>query len=187
MSRKLLTILVPVFNEGPNIAPLHAALVPVFAELDAMGYDCELLFTDNHSTDDTFAQLQALADRDSRVRVLRFSRNFGFQRSILTGYLNARGDAAIQIDADLQDPPSLFPEFVRRWEAVFSPYGSAPAWIACRRMRRCCRALPPAPATRRRPFGWIGSAPWRPSASGPSNGAFGGSFGAPTATPAATW
>jgi dolichol-phosphate mannosyltransferase len=117
MTRKLLTILVPVYNEGTNIGPLYDALLPVFGELDAMGYDCELLFTDNHSIDDTFAQLQALSQRDARVRVLRFSRNFGFQRSILTGYLNARGDAAIQIDADLQDPPGLFPEFVRRWEA----------------------------------------------------------------------
>lgn len=114
--RKLLTILVPVFNEGPNILPLYAALQPVLAELE-LNYDTELLFTDNHSTDETFAHLQHLVSADPRVRVLRFSRNFGFQRSILTGYLNARGDAAIQIDCDLQDPPSLLPEFVRRWEA----------------------------------------------------------------------
>lgn len=114
--RKLLTILVPVFNEGPNILPLHAALQPVLAELERR-YDTEVLFTDNHSTDETFGHLQRLAASDPRVRVLRFSRNFGFQRSILTGYLHARGDAAIQIDCDLQDPPALLLEFVRRWEA----------------------------------------------------------------------
>ena len=95
---------------------MYDALLPVLAELEQK-YDTELLFTDNHSTDATFAHLQRLSAADPRVRVLRFSRNFGFQRSILTGYLNARGDAAIQIDCDLQDPPSLLPEFVRRWEA----------------------------------------------------------------------
>jgi len=60
--------------------------------------------TDNHSTDGTFAALAELARRDPRVRVFRFSRNFGFQRSIYTGFMKARGDAAIQLDADLQDP-----------------------------------------------------------------------------------
>jgi glycosyltransferase involved in cell wall biosynthesis len=115
-SRKMLTILVPVYNEGPNIQPLYDALRPVLAELEHR-YDTELLFTDNHSTDETFDHLERLSQLDPRVRVLRFSRNFGFQRSILTGYLNARGDAAIQIDCDLQDPPELLVEFVKRWEA----------------------------------------------------------------------
>lgn len=114
-SRKLLTILVPVFNEATNIEPLYAALQPVLAELSP-DYDAELLFTDNHSTDATFEVLARLCALDSRIRVLRFSRNFGFQRSILTGYLNARGDAAIQLDCDLQDPPSLIIAFVRAWE-----------------------------------------------------------------------
>ena len=56
---------------------------------------------------------------DDRVRVLRFSRNFGFQRSILTNYLHARGEAVVQIDADLQDPPELISEFLDRWEKGF--------------------------------------------------------------------
>ncbi|MBM4342271.1 MAG: glycosyltransferase family 2 protein [Deltaproteobacteria bacterium] len=116
MTRKMLTILVPVYNEAPNIEPLFAALAPVLAELQA-SYDVELLFTDNHSEDATFEKLQARGAVDPRVRVLRFSRNFGFQRSILCGYLNARGDAAIQIDCDLQDPPALIVQFVQRWQA----------------------------------------------------------------------
>ncbi len=57
----------------------------------------------------------SLSERDDRVRVIRFSRNFGFQRSILTNYNNARGVAALQIDVDLQDPPELLPEFLRLW------------------------------------------------------------------------
>jgi len=82
-------------------------------------YDFELLFTDNHSSDNTFGVLERLARRDPRVRALRFSRNFGFQRSILTGYLSARGDAAVEIDCDLQDPPSLILEFLRQWESGY--------------------------------------------------------------------
>ncbi len=114
MTRKMLTILVPVYNEALNIDPLFEALGPVLAQLEQT-HDVELLFTDNHSEDDTFARLQERGRSDPRVRVLRFSRNFGFQRSILCGYLNARGDAAIQIDCDLQDPPALIVQFVQRW------------------------------------------------------------------------
>ena len=113
--RRLITICVPVFNEELNIEPLYAALVPIMDQLSER-YDFELLFTDNHSTDHTFEALERLAARDVRVRAIRFSRNFGFQRSVATGYANARGDAAIQIDCDLQDPPALILEFVRKWE-----------------------------------------------------------------------
>lgn len=115
MSKKLITILVPVFNEEQNIEPLYEALQPVLAQLSDR-YEFEILFTDNHSTDATFSAIEALASRDPRIRGLRFSRNFGFQRSILTGYLNARGDAAVQIDCDLQDPPAVILEFVKKWE-----------------------------------------------------------------------
>jgi dolichol-phosphate mannosyltransferase len=113
--KKLISIVIPVFNEQENIEPLHQALVPVLAGLEDR-YDFEILFTDNHSTDQTFPILRRLAAQDRRVRALRFSRNFGFQRSILTGYHHARGDAAIQMDCDLQDPPSLIPVFLGKWE-----------------------------------------------------------------------
>src|SRR5207237_5973321 len=79
-------------------------------------YEFEILFTDNHSTDGTFNILERLSLRDPRIRIIRFSRNFGFQRSIFTAYANARGEAAVQIDCDLQDPPSLIFDFVRMWE-----------------------------------------------------------------------
>lgn len=118
-SRKLLSIVVPVFNEEGNIEPLHAAVEAALAPI-ADRYDWEYVFTDNHSTDATFAELTRLSARDPRVRVFRFSRNFGFQRSIFTGYLKARGDAAIQIDCDLQDPPELIVDFVKRWEEGYS-------------------------------------------------------------------
>jgi dolichol-phosphate mannosyltransferase len=114
-TKKLISICVPVYNEAPNIEPLYQALLPVMAQISNR-YDFELIFTDNHSTDRTFEVLEQVAARDSRVRVLRFSRNFGFQRSIFTAYLNALGDAAVQIDCDLQDPPALILQFVTKWE-----------------------------------------------------------------------
>lgn len=114
MSKKLITISVPVLNEEDNIPRLLERLRTVCDELSK--YNFEFLFTDNASTDDTFAVLSEEAAKDKRVRVLRFSRNFGFQKSILANYLNARGDAAIQIDADLQDPPELFKNFLESWE-----------------------------------------------------------------------
>ena len=113
--KKLISFVVPVFNEQENIGPFLDALNAVIADLSKR-YDFEILFTDNHSTDDTFEQLAARAERDKRIRVIRFSRNFGYQRSILTAYANAMGDAAIQLDCDLQDPPELVKEFLRLWE-----------------------------------------------------------------------
>jgi dolichol-phosphate mannosyltransferase len=113
---QLISILVPVLNEEDNIAELYRRVSETFASMGA-GYDFELVFTDNHSSDGTFGVIASIAKRDPRVRVFRFSRNFGFQRSILEGYRRARGAAAVQLDADLQDPPELIPAFVERWQA----------------------------------------------------------------------
>src|SRR5690348_14905174 len=72
-NKKLISIVVPVFNEETNIEPLYTALGPIIEQLEAR-YDFELLFTDNHSTDRTFDVLRSLALKDPRIRVLRFSR-----------------------------------------------------------------------------------------------------------------
>lgn len=116
-SRKLISICIPVFNEDENVDPLVERLASM-AQTEAE-YDFEFLFTDNASTDATFERLCELSSNDKRIRVLRFSRNFGFQKSILTNYLNCNGDAAVQIDADLQDPPELISEFLRAWESGY--------------------------------------------------------------------
>jgi glycosyltransferase involved in cell wall biosynthesis len=115
-TKPLISIVVPVYNEEPNILPFYERIGPVLAAL-ADRFRFEFVFTDNHSTDRTFALLSQLAAQDARIRVFRFSRNFGFQRSILTGYTRCRGDAAIQIDVDLQDPPELIGQFLDRWQA----------------------------------------------------------------------
>ena len=113
---QLISIVVPVFNEEANVERLYQAVNRALEPI-ADRYAWEFIFTDNHSTDDTFARIEPIARRDPRVRVYRFTRNFGFQRSILTGYRLARGDAAVQIDCDLQDPPELILDFVKQWEA----------------------------------------------------------------------
>ena len=113
--RPLISFVVPVLNEESNIQPLYDTLVRELAPL-ADRYDFEFLFTDNHSGDRTFALLRDLSRQDHRIRVLRFSSNVGYQKSILTGYFQSRGDAVVQVDCDLQDPPALILEFVKWWE-----------------------------------------------------------------------
>lgn len=111
----LISIAIPVLNEEGNIARLYARL----CALDLHMRDrcrLEFVFSDNHSDDRTWEILTELANADPRVRAIRFSRNFGFQRSILANYLHARGEAIMQIDADLQDPPELLEEFFDRWK-----------------------------------------------------------------------
>jgi polyisoprenyl-phosphate glycosyltransferase len=113
--RKLISVLIPVFNEEGNIRRAYDAVRDVFEQMNDR-YTFEIIFTDNHSTDNSSAIVSELAAGDPRVRAVRFARNFGFQRSVLTAYRLASGDAAIQIDCDLQDPPTVFPRFLELWE-----------------------------------------------------------------------
>lgn len=110
----LISIVVPVYNEEANVVPSYDAISHVADSLSS-DYDFEFVYTDNHSTDNTFALLRTLVDRDPRVRAFRFSKNFGYQRSIMTGYAKCRGAAAIQMDCDLQDPPEMIATFLTTW------------------------------------------------------------------------
>ncbi len=114
--KPLISLVVPVFNEEANIVLFYEAVCRV---LDGLRdeYMFEFVFTDNHSVDRTPQILRDLAHVDRRVRAFRFSRNFGYQRSILTAYLRSEGSAAIQLDCDLQDPPELIPVFLAHWRA----------------------------------------------------------------------
>lgn len=113
-TQQLISIVVPVLNEEDNLDPLLVRVREVFAAIP--DYDFEIVFTDNHSSDATFERIVELAASEPRIRAYRFSRNFGYQRSILEGYRRARGAAAIQLDCDLQDPPELIPEFIELWK-----------------------------------------------------------------------
>ncbi len=112
--RPLVSILVPAYNEEATVERAHAEISRVLAGLS--GYDHEILFMDNHSTDRTFDLLRKIAAGDPSVRIIRFSRNNGYDRSLLYAYQQARGDCTIQVDCDLQDPPELIPEMLRKWE-----------------------------------------------------------------------
>ncbi len=113
--KPLVSISIPVLNEAANIPALYARLTAIATRMQdrcAM----EFVFSDNHSDDQTWSLLTDLAKHDDRVRAIRFSKNCGFQRSILANYLHTRGDAVMQIDADLQDPPEMVEAFFDRWK-----------------------------------------------------------------------
>lgn len=114
-SLPLISISIPVFNEEDNLDSLYKRLTAL-AERMADRCRLEFVFSDNHSSDSTWTKLQALASQDERVKAIRFSKNFGFQRSILANYLHTHGDAVLQIDADLQDPPELLETFFDHWQ-----------------------------------------------------------------------
>jgi dolichol-phosphate mannosyltransferase len=113
-TQKFLTICIPVLNECQNILPLYERLKQV---ADLMREKClfEFIFTDNASTDSTWEVLEKIGKLDSRVRAFRFTKNIGFQNSILFNISQAKGDAIVQIDADLQDPPEMIEEFFNLW------------------------------------------------------------------------
>ena len=111
---KLISIVTACYNEEENVEDLHAQIVQVMSELPQ--YRFEHIYIDNASTDGTVPILRRLAATDSRVKVILNARNFGHIRSPFYGILQAQGDAVICMSSDLQDPPILIKEFVRKWE-----------------------------------------------------------------------
>ncbi len=107
-----LTVVVPVFNEEANLPELSRR---VRETLEAGGIPYRLLFVNDGSRDGTLASVRALAASDPRIRALSFSRNFGHQVSISAGIAHADGDAVVVMDGDLQDPPEVIPELLRKW------------------------------------------------------------------------
>lgn len=115
--RRLLSVVVPVFNES---AVIRAFYVRATRALEAIpGFEFELIFVDDGSRDDSYAQLTELAAHDPRVRVVKFSRNFGHQIAITAGLDYASGDCVVFIDADLQDPPEVIAQMVEQWRAGY--------------------------------------------------------------------
>ena len=109
----VLTILIPCRNERENVRVVLDRVRAAVANLPELKWD--LLFIDNASTDGTQEELRKLAAEDSQVKVILNQRNFGHVRSPYHGLLEARGDAVIVMAADLQDPPELISEFIRKW------------------------------------------------------------------------
>jgi len=109
---RFFSLVVPVLNEQEVIRDTYQRLNEV---LQMLPLSYEVVVVDNGSRDETPAIMAEICGRDARWKFIRLSRNFGYQNSITAGMLAAQGDAIMVIDADLQDPPELIPEFVSRW------------------------------------------------------------------------
>jgi len=111
---KTITILTPCYNEEGNVREVYERVRD--AIIAAGGYKYEHIFIDNASRDNTLRELKAIAARDKNVKVIRNTRNFGHVRSPMHALYQASGDAVIGIVADLQDPPEMIVDFIRKWE-----------------------------------------------------------------------
>lgn len=115
----MVSLIIPVHNEETAIAPFLSAVHETVDPLRARGIDFEFLFVNDGSRDTTLEQLIEAQQRDSRIRILDLSRNFGKEAAMTAGLDACRGDAAIPIDVDLQDPPTLIPLLVGKWREGF--------------------------------------------------------------------
>lgn len=112
---KLVSIIIPCFNEEGNIIELYNKVENNIPEK----YKFEILFIDDGSTDQSLYLIKKLAANDNRVRFISFSRNFGHQNALKAGIDNASGDCSISLDADLQHPPTLIPRLLEEWESGY--------------------------------------------------------------------
>ncbi len=110
-SQPSISVIVPVYNEAPNLRELYNRLKKA---LDDYGKSYELLFIEDGSTDESFSILKELHNLDSRIRAVRFARNFGQQVAIAAGLRHARGNVVVLIDADLQTMPEEIPKLVEK-------------------------------------------------------------------------
>src|SRR5271155_489478 len=110
--RLLLSVVVPCHNEEEVLRETNRRL---FSALDKIPMQLEIIYVDDGSTDSTVEVLRDLQTGDPRIRVIRFSRNFGHQMAITAGIEHASGDAVVIIDADLQDPPEVILDFLDKW------------------------------------------------------------------------
>ena len=111
--KQLLSVVVPVFNESEVINKFYERMKEVMKSLDSLA--CEFIFVDDGSKDDSYNKLINLAIMDPSIKIIKFSRNFGHQVAITAGIDNAKGDAVVIIDGDLQDPPEVIKQFVEKW------------------------------------------------------------------------
>lgn len=115
MEKKLISVVIPTYNEQDNVVPLTDTLVKIFTE-ELPEYNYEIIFIDNHSKDNTKVLIRQICSRNPNVKAIFNARNFGQMRSPVYGFKQAYGDCVVRLNADFQDPPSLIPTFVREWE-----------------------------------------------------------------------
>lgn len=113
-ARKLISVVIPAYNESDCVDELATRMGAVMDSESR--YDWEVIVVENGSTDDTWEKLTKIHEADPRFKVLQLARNFRMDGGLTAGLNNATGDAAVVMTADLQDPPELIPEFLRKWE-----------------------------------------------------------------------
>ena len=111
---KKISIVTPCFNEEFNVEPLYEKVKIEIEKLS--NYTYEHIFIDNYSTDNTLLKLKSIASVDKNVNIIVNARNFGHIKSPYYGMLQADGDVVISLVSDLQDPPELIPDFIKKWE-----------------------------------------------------------------------
>lgn len=125
--KKLISIVIPAYNEQDNIDELSKRLKGVFAANP--DYSFEAIIVENGSTDNTYEKLMEVHQQDGRFKILQLARNFRMDGGVTAGLNYASGDAAVIMTADLQDPPELITEFIQKWEEGYeNVYG-----IVCKR------------------------------------------------------
>ncbi len=115
--KKLISIIIPAYNESENLAELHKR---IRQNIDGLTqYDFEIIIIENGSTDDSMERLSGISRNDKRFKIIQLSRNFGSDNPLTVGLLHASGDAAILMNADLQDPPEMLEKFIEKWKEGF--------------------------------------------------------------------
>lgn len=111
--KKLVSIVISVYNEASNIKELYAQLSAALAECDLVDY--EIIFVNDGSSDDTLLNCKILSSFDNRIKIVNFTRNFGHEIAMTAGLDYSKGDAVIFMDGDLQHPPRLIPVMIQKW------------------------------------------------------------------------
>ncbi len=111
---KKISIIVPFYNEGDGVERFYESLNPIIDQIAEI--DFEVICVDDGSRDSTLNKLISMSDLDARFKIIELSRNFGKEAALTAGIDAAGGDAVIPIDADLQDPPSLIPKMIEKWQ-----------------------------------------------------------------------
>jgi dolichol-phosphate mannosyltransferase len=114
MNRPLISVAIPAYNESSNLDELFERLRTVF-QTNSDKYDFEIVVCENGSNDDSYAKLNAWRAIDSRIRIIRLSRNFHMEGGMMAALSDVRGDACVIMSADLQDPPEMISEMIQLW------------------------------------------------------------------------
>jgi polyisoprenyl-phosphate glycosyltransferase len=115
MQKKIISLIIPCYNEEQNVAQAHTHITKFWKTLK-YDFDYELVFVDDGSRDNTVIEIEKLAKKDNQVKLVQFSRNFGKEIATTAGIQNCTGDACIMYDADLQYPIEKLPDFLDKWE-----------------------------------------------------------------------